>query len=157
MLQRLVVGFALCLSLAAAAHAQCPVVGQPTQAFSLREGFLPDPQRRSVTAGGGIDLSRCSLMRATGFVARLPDFVVMYQTNGSGPSRETLTFMTEASADTVLLINDPNERWHFNDDGGSGTNAKISFPNARPGRYDIWVGTYSPGLSRATLMITELP
>jgi hypothetical protein len=68
-----------------------------------------------------------------------------------------LTFRVDSSADTILLINDPNERWHWNDDGGKGLNAKLTFPRAKAGRYDIWMGSLKGGqLPRAKLLITEV-
>jgi protease YdgD len=158
MFMRLAIGAAaICLlTVSPSAQMQCPAVGQAAKEFSLREGFMPDPNTHSVTAGGDIDLGRCAGVPGKGWVTRLPDFVVQYRTNSGGLSNETLTFMIESSADTVLLINDPNERWHFNDDGGGGLNAKISFPRAKPGRYDIWVGSYKRGqLPPARLVITE--
>jgi len=158
MFMRLALGVAaICLvTTSATAQLQCPAVGQAAKEFSLGEGFMPDPSTHSVTAGGEIDLGRCAGVPGKGWVTQLPDFIVRYKTKGGGASNESLTFMVESSADTILLINDPSEKWHFNDDGGGGLNAKISFPRAKPGRYDIWVGSYKKGqLPRAKLVITE--
>ena len=160
MLMRSAVGVAaiLLVTASASAQTQCPAVGQAAKEFSLTEGFMPDPSTHSVTAGGDIDLGRCAGVPGKGWVTRLPDFIVRYKAKGGTASNETLTFMVESSADTILLINDPNEKWHFNDDGGGGLNAKISFPRAKSGRYDIWVGSYKSGqLPRAKLVITERP
>lgn len=157
MMMRLGIGIAALFITTATVQAQCPVVGQPAKEFSLREGFQPDPNRHNVTAGGDIDLARCTSVPGSGWVTRLPDFVVTYKTRSGGPSGQTLTFRIESSADTILLINDPNNRWHWNDDGGKGLNAKISFPRAPDGRYDIWVGSYRRGqLPPARLVVTEL-
>lgn len=79
------------------------------------------------------------------------------QLSRSGASRRTLTFRIESGADTILLINDPGSRWHWNDDSGKKLNARIWFPNARSGRYDIWVGTYKKGnRPGAALTISEI-
>jgi hypothetical protein len=141
---------------AAIAQAPCPQVGQPGKEFAIKEGFPSDPKRHDVTAGGNIDLGKCSGLPGSGWVTKLPDFVVNYKTTSGAQSGRALTFRIEASADTVLLINSPDSKWHFDDDGGKGLNGKIRFPNAAPGRYDVWVGTHASGLSKAKLVITEL-
>jgi len=147
---------ALCLTVGAA-YARCPEIGRPIgDRFTVREGFRIDPQVHRVTAGGSIDLSRCPSVPGTSRVSKRPDFVVDYKTRNGGLSSFTLTFRVESKADTVLLINGPHGQWYYNDDSGRRLNAKLSFPNAAPGRYDVWVGTYTQGLSNAKLLITEL-
>jgi hypothetical protein len=138
------------------AQAPCPQVGQPSKEFAITEGFPSDPKRHDVTAGGNIDLRECPGVPGSGWVTKLPDFVVNYTTTKGAPSAHALTFRIEASTDTVLLINSPDNKWHYDDDGGKGLNGKLRFPNAAPGRYDVWVGTYASGLQKAKLVITEL-
>src|SRR5215813_12894467 len=133
MFKQLAIGMAALTMTVAAAQAQCPEVGTPTKEFTIREGFPIDPNVHNVTAGGNLDLSKCASVPGTGWVTKRPDFVVNYQTKGGGPSSFTLTFRIDSSADTVLLINGPNGKWHYNDDGGKGMNAKLSFPRAAPG------------------------
>lgn len=157
MVRRLVFVLAACFIATAAAHAQCPAVGQGGRQFAVVEDFQPDPIVQSVTAGGDIDLGRCRGVPGRGWVTRLPDFVVDYRARDGRRSRQNLTFRIESSADTVLLINDPSNRWYFNDDAGRGYNAKITFRQALDGRYDIWIGSYNRGnLPPARLIITEL-
>ena len=80
-----------------------------------------------------------------------------YQTASGGRSDATLTFTTESNTDTILLINDPNNRWYWDDDGGNGLNGKIRFRAALPGRYDIWVGTFDRGnFTKVRLLMTEI-
>src|SRR5262245_12562277 len=141
MFKQLTIALAALSITAAAAQAQCPEVGTPAKEFTIREGFPIDPNVHSVTAGGNIDLAKCASLPGTGWFARQPDFVVNYRTRNGGPSSFTLTFRTESQADTVLLINGPDGKWHFDDDSGGGLNAKLSFQRAAPGRYDVWVGT----------------
>jgi len=159
MMKQFAIGIAA-LFIATASAQACPQVGQPTsKEFSITEGFPVDPRRHGVTAGGNIDLKTCRDLPSgkTGWVTQRPDFVVNYKTkSGSGPSGYTLTFRIDAKADTVLLINGPNGKWQFNDDDGKGLNAKLSFKQALPGRYDVWVGSYKNELSKATLVVTEL-
>ena len=156
MMMRLAIGIAAVFMTTAAVQAQCPQLGTPTQHFTIKEGFQIDPQRHSVTAGGNLDLGKCTQVPGAGYVTRLPDFVVNYETKSGGASAFTLTFRIDSSADTVLLVNDPNKKWHFNDDAGKGLNAKISLPKAGHGRYDIWVGNFKNELGKATLVTTEL-
>jgi hypothetical protein len=157
MIGRLMLAIAASLMATAVAHAQCPAVGQGGQQFVVVEDFQPDPIVQSVTAGGDIDLGRCNGVPGRGWVTRLPDFVINYRTRSGRFSKNNLTFRIESSADTVLLVNDPNNRWYFNDDGGKGFNARLTFRNAADGRYDIWIGSYNRGqLPPARLIITEL-
>ena len=156
MMKQLTAGIATVFIATAAAHAQCPEVGRPTEAFSIAEGFPIDPNRHTVTAGGDLELASCPDVPGVGWVTKLPDFVVNYRTRTGGPAHQTLTFRIDSSADTVLLINDPQQGWHYNDDSGNWLNAKLRFERALPGRYDVWVGTRSAVPSRATLVVTEL-
>ena len=156
MLKRMALALAAILVTTAAAQAQCPQLKSSRALFALNEGFTPDPLRLPVTAGGNLDINRCSGVPGKGWVAALPDFSAMYRTKSGGPSGETLIFTTNSDVDTILLINDPSGRWHWDDDSGSGLNGKISFRYALPGRYDIWVGTFDRGLRKVQLIITEL-
>ena len=157
MMMRLAIGIAAVFITTTGAQAQCPAVGQAAKEFALKEGFQPDPSRHSVTAGGSIDLAKCGGVPGTGWVTRLPDFIVRYKTRSGGQSGQTLTFRIESSADTILLINDTKNKWHWNDDGGKGLNAKIRFPRALSGRYDVWVGSFKQGqLPPAKLVVTEV-
>ena len=54
------------------------------------------------------------------------------------------TIETESECDTVLVVNDPNEKWHFDDDSGSDEEL-IKIANAPSGVYDIWIGVYEAG------------
>jgi hypothetical protein len=156
MLKRLAIGIAAILITTTAAQAQCPQLKSSRQLFALNEGFTPDPLRLPVTAGGELDIGRCAGVPGKGWVARLPDFSTMYRTKGGRRSGETLIFTTNSNTDTILLINDPSGRWHWDDDSGSGLNGRIRFRNALPGRYDIWVGTFDRGLTKVQLIITEI-
>lgn len=138
-----------------AAEAQCPEVGKAAAQIAFREGFSVGPIARNVTAGGNLDLGKCASVPGTGWVTKLPDFVLNYKTKNNGPSAFTLTFRVDSSADTVLLINGPDGKWHYNDDGGRALNARLSFERAAPGRYDVWVGSYSNRASKAKLTVTE--
>ena len=117
----------------------------------LSAGFTPDPQRVSLTAGGGIQASVVS-SSCRGSIATAPDYQITY-TAGSLP----LAIQTQASTDTTLVVNAPDGQWYCDDDSGGGTNAQVYFSKPSSGVYDIWVGTYSGGNNPATLLITEVP
>lgn len=134
--------------------AACPsYAGAPLSgSVSLDEGFLPDPVRHNVSAGGALDISACGLP-GTGWANSQPDLRLQYDSSASS----ALTFIVRSNVDTVLLINDPMGNWHFDDDGGENLNALLRFPSATSGQWDIWVGSYDGGVAvPAQLEITEL-
>ena len=120
--------------------------------IALNEGFTPDPYVRNVTAGGGYGLQSCGF-QWIGWAAAAPDFDLNYTTSGAS----TLTIRVDSNTDTILLINDPDGDWWYDDDGGRGAGAAIRIQNPKTGLYDIWIGTYdrASGIP-ARLIITEL-
>lgn len=115
---------------------------------SLDAGFLPDPHRVSVTAGGSYDLS---FVGESGYVAQAPDYDLYYSAGGHG----LYIYVESQGGDTVLLVRDPGGDWYYSDDA-AGTRPGLAFSNPRSGLYDIWVGTYGGGLVSATLAISEI-
>src|SRR5438552_1332218 len=132
MISRLALGVAAVACSVATEQAQCPnLSSNPISGrIELREFFLPHPHRRNVTAGGGLDLSRCR-QNWKGWVSNSMDVQLHYRTSGG----QSLTFTIESEADTILLVNDPSGTWHFDDDSGPGLNGRIRFVRAREGRY----------------------
>jgi len=143
---------AAALALLAAPALACP---NPSDApnfgqAELSAGFMPDPHTVEVMAGGAEDLANCLGNGFVGYVSAAPDFDLYW----SGSSAR-LTIAVDSGSDTVLLINDPNGNWLFNDDY-RGLNPGVVIQNPAQGRYDIWVGTFSPGaLAAARLLVTE--
>jgi len=115
----------------------------------LNAGFTPDPYRVSVVAGGGTDASRLSNSCA-GKISEAPDFRLTYE-QGS----YALSFRTEASEDTTLVVNGPDGSWYCDDDGAGLLNAEVRFNNPRSGVYDVWIGSYGGDLVSGALLITE--
>lgn len=118
--------------------------------ISLNAGFVTDPRRQSLTAGGATDAGRLGYgSGCVGYVATSPDFRVDYSA-GMMP----LNFYVTSNADTTLLVNAPNGRWYCNDDF-DGVNPAVQFGQPMSGRYDIWVGTFGESGASATLNVSE--
>ncbi|MGF1625743.1 MAG: peptidase S1 [Alphaproteobacteria bacterium] len=149
-----VLTFAVTLAAAPAALA-CPDYGLPSSFGSivLYENFNPDPYVRNITAGGRYSLAGCfGSNQYTGSVAAKPDFEFQYSTSGS----YNLTIMVQSGYDTMLLVNDPNGEWWFDDDSGGNGNPMITFAGPVSGVYDIWIGSYDGGRGLpGQLMISE--
>lgn len=136
----------------------CPSYNNPTvfgQA-SIEANFLPDPYVRNVTAGGRVDLGSCSPYLGPGFVITRPDF--RFQYSGKSPTGVlTIALEARSNVDTVLVVNTPDGRWHYNDDYGGSTNSAIVFNDPLQGQYDVWTGSYNRSSNNpAQLIITEL-
>ena len=153
MFKTLLQGAAVALAFAATPALACPdwTAAPNFGQVELSVGFHPDPHVVQVTAGGDQNLSSCLGQGYLGFVSVAPDFDLYW----SGDS-DRLIIAVESNIDTVMLINDPNGNWLFNDDY-RGLDAGIVIQNPAEGLYDIWVGTFSPDeAAPARLLITEL-
>ena len=144
------VAVVLCLPVGAIAQ---NVAAQPTYGtVNLRAGFTPDPSVHAVTAGGAqlTQLGGCNAY----IHAAAPDLDLNY-TAGSLP----LSIEARSGTDVTVLVNAPDGSWHCDDDGGDGTNARLTFPRPTTGQYNIWVGTYAAqagNLPPAEIRITEM-
>ncbi len=139
-----------CITAASPAAAQNAGLTANSGEISLNAGFTPDPYRVSLVSGGSVDGGALP-GACVGMISDAPDFEVTYS-GGSLP----LTFRTQSSGDTTLIINGPDGNWYCDDDSGGGVNARVTFRNARAGTYDIWVGAIG-GSAATTLLISELP
>ncbi|MEL6953829.1 MAG: hypothetical protein AAFN09_12715 [Pseudomonadota bacterium] len=108
--------------------------------------FLYTPRYWSVVAGGNVNLANCAAP-GTGYVISQPDFEFTFNNDG-GYNR--LELSVQASCDTVLLVNDANGNWHFNDDT-NGLQPQVNVFGAPSGVYDVWIGTYGSGNCQASL------
>lgn len=112
-------------------------------------------ETRDVVAGGAVNLFQqagaCGI-QGHGYVHTGPDFTLYYTAPDGGAE---LQIAATGECDTLLLVNDQNAQWHFNDDH-VGLDPMISIPAAGTGRYDIWVGTYGPDLCRASMTVTSI-
>ena len=118
---------------------------------NLSGGFVPDPHRVQVRAGGPMSAGSLGPGCAGYITPDQPDVRLNFNA-GSLP----LYRYVQSNADTTLVVNLPNGAWLCNDDF-IGLNPGVAVQPAMSGQYDIWVGTYSPGNTpSATLLISEL-
>lgn len=105
-------------------------------------------ETRQVIAGGSVSLfdNQCDIP-AHGYVAQAPDFSLYFDPQGN-PA--TLDITVQGNCDTLMLVNDPNAAWLFNDDA-TDLQPRIEIPNAIAGRYDIWVGTFGASTCDASI------
>jgi len=126
----------------------CPDYGQNGAGLNYTSDQAYSPRAHPVTAGGPVNLAGCS-QPGHGYVATAPDFTMQFSGNGM---RRALEFRVEGSCDTVLLVNDANANWYFNDDD-IGIDPRIRISGASEGIYDIWIGTFDPNLCSARLIV----
>ncbi len=121
----------------------------------LSRGFTPDPRRERVISGGAVNLNYLGSDFA-GYAAESPDYRLHW--SGTGSTLRIFFEADQSGSDTVLVINQPDGSWLFNDDApGGGLNPLISITNAQAGQYDIWVGSFNEGeYHSGELVITEL-
>jgi hypothetical protein len=130
-----------------------PTYGETT----LTAGFNPDPATVQVIAGGEIDAAAANLGAAcVGFIAAAPDYRVQYTPGALPLIFHVVPSPEAANADTTLVVNGPDGTWYCNDDT-NGPNPQVVLEVPAAGQYDIWVGTYNPGMGAdAVLHITEI-
>lgn len=139
-------------SFATTAQAQtCPDISMTGRVLTFNASDLVGVgHTTNVMAGGNVDLSACATAPGHGWIIQAPDFDLSLSGNMPGQS---LTLQVNGSCDTVLLVNDAQGRWHYNDDAGGSLQAALTIPNAPNGIYDIWVGTYGSATCPATLTL----
>lgn len=142
---------AVCAGWGGAGKAQvCPdytLAAGEVLAFDARS--LAQGRTLSVVAGGDLDLGRCASLPGQGWIIRGPDFEFSLDGAASGA---TLSFDVAGRCDTVLLVNEPDGSWQFNDDGPTNYDPRLVL-TARNGTYDVWIGTYNRGNCDAALTL----
>ena len=137
----------------------CPNYGIQNTAFgegTLQAGGAINPVRvPRITAGGRFALANCFPGTGwRGFTITRPDYRFFYQ--GNSPTGRLTFSLVSSATDTVLLINTPDGRWHFNDDSNGTFNSTLTFSPVLQGQYDIWAGAYNLSSNNAAeLYISE--
>ena len=139
----------IALSFFAGSVQACPDFSQGGTSLSYTSDDLYTSKSHKVTAGGGTDLAECSDLPGYGFVMESPDFTLSFSGNSSG---RALEFRLDTECDSILLVNDANGKWHYDDDSNGSLDAKIRLNKAANGSYDVWVGTRYSGTCSATLI-----
>ncbi len=139
--------------------AGCPNYSIQNTAFgegTLQAGGAISPVRvPRITAGGRFALANCFPGTGwRGFTITRPDYRLIYR--GQSPTGRLTFSLLSSATDTVLLINTPDGRWHFNDDSNGSFNSTLTFSPVLQGQYDIWAGAYNLSSNNAAeLYISE--
>lgn len=122
----------------------------PAQVLNFTGGNLVQEQHFDVVAGGDLQLSRCNQVDGYGTVVNYPDFLLNLSA-ASGVDLD-ISLVGQRSCDTVLVVNDANGNWFYNDDDVD-LSSRIRLQGARDGQYHIWAGTWGEELCHATLTL----
>lgn len=135
------------LSLAILTLVALPAQGQPQPNATPQTtlAVADAPVSATVQAGGG-DRNAVPGSGCSGYITNgRPTAAVTV--SGDGP----LAIYAVSGADATMLVQDPRGQWHCSDDA-NGSNPAVTFARAAPGRYVVWVGTFSPNApAEATL------
>lgn len=139
--------------IAEAAHAEPKWWATPTYStIDLTAGFLPDPWRQSLRAGGPDRVPHSLGYACTGYINDTAPDVDLNYTAGSSP----LYIRVSAAADTTLVVLDPAGEWHCSDDV-IGFDPIVAFDAPLDGNYNIWVGMHGESsVAPAELRISEI-
>lgn len=128
----------------------CPNYAYNGSIYNFSATQLSSPYAINITAGGNINLSSC-VGGWYGYTIERPDVTINYNRNANNRALEFRTL--NSGCDTILVVNDANGNWYYDDDSGTGTNARIRLANASGGVYDVWVGTYSSATCSTQLVV----
>jgi hypothetical protein len=135
------VAFVATATLSTAAFAQ--------QAVTLSAGFLPDPQALSGMSGGPVPAMRVQA-NCRGYIPPQPSFILNTPTGF-----QFLRIFAQSPGDTTLMVRGVAGTWCADDTYGA--NPGVDLSALPPGRYDIYVGSYSMRSSHPfQLSISEL-
>lgn len=130
--------------------ALCPDYSLSGTSISYSSEQLYAPQSLNVNAGGKVDLGLCLSLPGEGYARNAPDFTLNFYGNTLG---RALEFRVISSCDTILLVNDSNGNWHYDDDSNGNLDALLRLEKARDGTYDIWIGSYADNNCSAELTL----
>ena len=120
----------------------------------LEAGFVPDPYRISVQAGGPLEASSSGISSDADWCSGNYTAAPTAELTWSGENGP-LSIYVEGDRDTTLAINLPDGSWRCDDDSGPGLSPALQFDRALSGVYDIYVGVFSGEPASAQLMISE--
>jgi hypothetical protein len=130
------------------AAAACPDYNQYGAEYSYSGADLYSSRQFSVVAGGDNNLQSCGFKNSPGYVMTAPDFSFdLYKMGGYDIEISVLS-----NCDSMLLVNDPNANWYYDDDSNGMSDPKIRI-SGKDGYLDVWVGTYNGEYCDATLYL----
>lgn len=132
--------------------AQCPTPGPGSMTMDASSDDLYTPQTRNVDAGGPVNLGQCMTMPGQGYLKLAPDMTLNLTENTQG---RVLAFRTDSECDSILMINDSDGRWHYDDDSNGNSDAQVMMKNAKNGQYHVWVGTFYPERACSSVLLME--
>ncbi len=135
------------LSLVGCLVASAPAFAQ--RMISLNTGFMPDPRRAAGFSGGPVQAMGVQ-GNCRGYIPAQPQHILTTPTGFN-----FLRVFATSGGDTTLMIRSTTQTWCADDTYGA--NPGIDLNGLPPGRYDIYVGSYSAGTQHPyQLAITEL-
>ena len=116
------------------------------ETVTLSTGFLPDPHSVPLIAGG-VNPANHASAACNGYInMERPDVRLNY-TAGALP----MNIYGVSDEDITLAVQLPSGQWLCNDDA-HGLNPAVAVSPAQSGSYDIWVGTFAPGLNPEAML-----
>lgn len=142
----------IAVTFVAGASYACPNISSSGATINASASQLYSAQSYNVTAGGSSDVSRCGIrtyngVSPSGWVAQAPDFELNYYKDAN----YSLEIRVVSNCDSVLLINDGDGDWFYDDDSNGNSDAALHINNPASGLYDIWIGTFGPQTCSARL------
>lgn len=124
-----------------------PLYGQA----DIERDFFPSPHAIQLVGGGRNRIAEfVTTVDCQGYVAEAPDYSLYLLEDF-----DSLRVAVHSPANMTLLVNAPDGSWHCNEDF-IGADPSIGFYYARPGLYDIWVGSHDEdNYAAAILYATE--
>jgi len=127
--------------------------------FSLSPGFEPALGKFTGYTGGSYSLSAISnrdrnKKACIGFADSKPDHIMVLEKDFT----QLKILINTGDYDTTLLVKGPdNDTIRCGDDTGKSKDASISDRNWTKGTYEIWVGTFNPGIKHKYTLTVQQP
>lgn len=124
------------------------------QVVQLNAGFMPDPRRASGMAGGMVPAQSVpgAPGNCRGYIPGAPQQIIQTPT---GFNFLRIIAQPSAGADLTLMVRGTNQTWCADDTYGNVPG--LDLQALPPGRYDVYVGTYSQsGPAPFQLLMSEL-
>ncbi|MDH3601098.1 MAG: hypothetical protein OEU26_15875 [Candidatus Tectomicrobia bacterium] len=127
----------------------CPDINEVGEVKLRDSDQLYTQETVYILAGGDINLDDCSYLGVTGHVAKSPDISLVFQ----NLSNLSLSISVIGDCDTILLANDTEGDWLYNDDHNNSSDSRLYFEFADSGLYDIWIGTFDENTCDSVLVL----